>query len=88
MHREVAGNFKDSQESGVGGRKSARKSLRIFDRINHAKLVAGKISRISMDWPEASPCGCLCLTAKVRIYTAKQLITFCPAIRSGQNFIS
>jgi hypothetical protein len=41
-----------------------------------------------MDWPEASPCGCHCLTAKVRIYTAKQLITFCPAIRAGQNFMS
>jgi hypothetical protein len=60
---------------------TARKRLRILDRIY-------RIDRISMDWPEASPCRCHRLKAKVQIFTAKQVITFCPAIRAGQNFIS
>jgi hypothetical protein len=55
------------------------KELRKFlDRIN-------RIDRISMDWPEASPCGCHRLKAKLQIFTAKQVISFCPAVRPKQK---
>jgi hypothetical protein len=66
------------QGSGVGyltseirGRISAKKRLRILDRIN-------TIDRISMDWPEASPCRRHRLKAKARIF-------YCEAV---DNFLS